>query len=229
MYGRGVRLLASALGVACFVAASSRTTAQPQPASVRGKVGIGVPITERRPASAYPTRSVPSARLAAPAEVRHVVVYLKDAPARARAPVRVEIVQRNETFLPRVVAVPVGSVVAFPNADPIYHNVFSLSRAKAFNLGRYPRGHSKEERFDKPGIVRVFCDIHSHMSATVMVFNHAWFAIPDDDGRFDLPDVPPGDREITAWHERLGETTLRVRVEAGRATVADFTLPVPPE
>jgi plastocyanin len=229
MHSRGVRLLAAALGVACFAAANTQSAAQPQPASVRGKVGIGVPITERRPATAYPTRTVPSARLATLAEVRHVVVYLKNAPARARPPVRVEIVQRNETFLPRVVAVPVGSVVAFPNADPIYHNVFSLSRAKAFNLGRYPRGHSKEERFDTPGVIRVFCDIHSHMSATVTVFNHPWFAIPDEDGRFDVPDVPPGDHQITAWHERLGETTQRVRVEAGRAAVADFTLPVPPE
>jgi plastocyanin len=192
-------------------------------------VEIGVPVNERRPAAAYPTRAVPLARLAPPSEVRHVVVYLKSAPARARAPVRVEIVQRNETFVPRVVAVPVGSVVAFPNADPIYHNVFSLSRAKAFNLGRYPRGQSKEERFDTPGIVRVFCDIHSHMSATVMVFNHPWFAIPDEDGRFDLSDVPPGDREITAWHERLGERTLRVQVESGRPATAAFTLPVPPQ
>jgi hypothetical protein len=65
------------------------------------------------------------------------------------------------------------------------------------------------------------------MSATVMVFNHPWFAIPDEDGRFELPAVPPGEYEITAWHERLGDTTKPIRVEGGRQATADFVLPVP--
>ena len=88
--------------------------------------------------------------------------------------------------MPRVVAVPVGSEVDFPNDDPFYHNVFSLSRPRTFNLGRYPKGQTRVVRFDKPGIVKVFCDIHSHMSAAVVVFNHPWFAIPDDEGRFEI-------------------------------------------
>lgn len=140
---------------------------------------------------------------------------------------RVAIRQQDESFTPRVVAVTVGSDVEFPNDDPIYHNVFSLARAKSFNLGRYPRGDTREVRFDKPGIVKVFCEIHSHMSATVMVFDHPWFAVPGEDGRFELPAIPPGDRQITAWHERLGDTTLRVRVESGQAVTTDFILPVP--
>jgi hypothetical protein len=123
--------------------------------------------------------------------------------------------------------VPVGSVVEFPNADPFYHNVFSLSRVRTFNLGRYPQGQTRPVRFDKPGLVKVFCEIHSHMSATVMIFDHPWFAVPTDDGRFDLPAVPAGNRQITAWHERLGDTTLNVRVESGRPAEADFVLPVP--
>jgi plastocyanin len=229
MHGRGVRQLALVLGVCACAAAGAVTGAQPASSVVRGVVGIGIPVLTRRPSAAYATRSVPAAPLAPASEVRHVVVYLKDAPPRTLPPVRVEIVQRNETFVPRVVAVPVGSVVAFPNADPIYHNVFSLSRPRPFNLGRYPRGRSRQERFDKPGIVRVFCDIHSHMSATVIVFNHPWYAIPDAEGRFEIPDVPAGDRELTAWHERLGDTTERIRVEGGRPMVADFTLPVPPQ
>jgi plastocyanin len=225
MPGRMVRLAAVVLGLAAS-AAERQTSAQPS-AVVRGRVEIGIPASSRRPSSAYTGRTVSAPPLAPGSEARHVVVFLKDAPARPQPPVRVEIVQRNETFIPRVVAVPVGSTVAFPNADPIYHNVFSLSRAKAFNLGRYPRGQSKDERFDKPGIVRVFRDIHSHMTATVIVFNHPWFAIPDEGGRFELPSVPVGDLQLTAWHERLGDTTQRIRVEAGRPTVADFTLPVP--
>ncbi len=140
---------------------------------------------------------------------------------------QVAIRQENEMFMPRVVAVTVGSEVEFPNDDPIYHNVFSLARAKNFNLGRYPRGDTRRVKFDKPGIVKVFCEIHSHMSATVMIFDHPWFAIPDENGRFELPAIPAGDQQITAWHARLGDTTVRVRVESGQATTADFTLPVP--
>jgi plastocyanin len=199
-----------------------------QAAAVRGRVEIGIPVTTARPTNAYPTRSVsPQAPLAPASERRNVVVYLQNAPSRRVPPSKVEIRQRNETFIPRVVAVTVGSEVEFPNDDPIYHNVFSLSRARTFNLGRYPRGQTRSVRFEQPGIVKVFCDIHSHMSATVMVFDHPWFAIPDEGGRFELPAVPPGNREITAWHERLGDTTVTVRVEPGRPAAADFVLPVP--
>ena len=201
--------------------------AQEPPAVVRGRVEIGIPINTRRPTAAYPTRTIPTPRLAPESERRHVVVYLRDAPPQDVAPMRVAIRQAHETFTPRVVAVTIGSEVEFPNDDPIYHNVFSLSRAKNFNLGRYPRGESRRVRFDRPGVVKVFCDIHSHMSATVMVFAHPWFTVPSDDGRFELPPMPPGERQITAWHERLGDTTLRLRVESGRPAAADFVLPVP--
>ena len=101
-----------------------------------------------------------------------MVVYLRGAVAGGITPMRVAIRQHDESFTPRVVAVTVGSEVEFPNDDPIYHNVFSLSRARNFNLGRYPRGDTRRVRFDKPGVVKVFCEIHSHMSATVMVFDH---------------------------------------------------------
>jgi plastocyanin len=219
-------VVAATAGAVLLIAGAAPGAQQGGP--VQGRVEIGIPIASRRPTSAaYPGRAVPAATLAPVSELRNVVVYLKDAPARQLAPVHVEIRQRDETFVPRVVVVPVGSTVDFPNDDPIYHNVFSLSSARNFNLGRYPRGKTKGVTFDKPGLVRVFCDIHSHMSATVLVFNHPWFAMPDEDGHFQLPAVPPGDREITAWHERLGDTTLRVRVENGRPAIADFVLPVP--
>jgi hypothetical protein len=142
-------------------------------------------------------------------------------------PARTEIRQINENFVPRVVAVPVGSTVDFPNDDPIYHNVFSLSRTKTFDLGRYPKGKSRGVLFDKPGVVKVFCQIHSHMSATVMIFDHPWFQIPDEKGTFDLSGVPPGDHQITAWHERLGDTTLQIHVDPGKPATIDFVLPVP--
>ena len=220
-----VPLLPVAACVTILLTASD--PAAQQPSAVRGRVEIGVPLTTRRPSSAYPTRAVLPQALAPTSELRNVVVYIKDAPPRHVPPTRVDIRQRDENFVPPVVAVPIGSEVGFPNDDPIYHNVFSLSRPRTFNLGRYPRGHTRGVQFDRPGIVKVFCDIHSHMSATVMVFNHPWFTVAGEDGRFELPAVPAGEREITAWHERLGDTTQRVIVEAGRVAEANFVLPVP--
>jgi len=194
--------------------------------SVRGRVSIGIPVTAKRATPTY-SRSVQTVALAPESEVRHVVVYVKDAPRTAVPPMRAEIRQRNENFVPHIIAVTVGSTVDFPNDDPIYHNVFSLSRTKTFDLGRFPQGKSRGEVFDKPGVVKVFCQIHSHMSATVMVFNHPWFAIPEEEGTFELPNVPLGMHQITAFHERLGDTTQQLQVEPGRAATVDFVLPVP--
>ena len=215
-----------AVAVIGLTALTGTRPAAQEPGAVRGHVSIGVPVTAKRPTSTY-SRSVPTVALAPESELRHVVIYLKDARATAPAPMRAEIRQRNENFVPRVVAVTVGSEVDFPNDDPIYHNVFSLSRVKTFDLGRYPRGRSRGQRFDKPGVVKVFCQIHSHMSATVMVFDHPWFAIPDEQGMFDLSAVSPGMHQITAWHERLGDTALQIRIESGRPATIDFVLPVP--
>ena len=82
--------------------------------------------------------------------------------------------QRNETFVPHVLAITVGTTVDFPNSDNTYHNVFSLRGPRQFDLGRYAAGRSKSVRFDRPGIVRVFCEIHSHMNAFILVFNHRY-------------------------------------------------------
>ncbi len=89
-------------------------------------------------------------------------------------------------------AITRGSTVDFPNGDPFFHNVFSLSRAANFNLGRFERGQSRSREFTKAGTVKVYCDIHSHMSATILVFDHPYFTIPELDGSFELPAVPVG-------------------------------------
>jgi hypothetical protein len=136
------------------------------------------------------------------------------------------IAQKDEQFTPHLVAVTAGSSVAFPNEDPFFHNVFSLSRGASFNLGRYPSGSSRSKVFNRPGIVKVFCEIHSHMSAVIRVFDNGWFTIPADDGTFTINDVPPGEHTLVAWHERIGERRDRVTIKPGDATQITFTLPV---
>jgi plastocyanin len=159
---------------------------------------------------------------------RRSVVYLETAPQDALenpAPGRAVLDQRNEAFVPYVVAVTVGSTVEFPNSDRIYHNVFSLSKTKRFDLGRYPRGQSRSVRFDQPGVVRVFCEIHSHMSAFVLVFAHRYFATTDAEGRYRIDGVPPGSYTLAAWNDGAVRARREVRLEdAGAAVEQDFTV-----
>ena len=107
----------------------------------------------------------------------------------------------KSSSIARVSAITAGTTVDFPNHDRTYHNVFSLSRAKRFDLGRYAAGASKSVRFDRPGIVRVFCDIHSHMNASILVFGHRFFAVTDDQGRYEIDRVPPGSYLLSTWFE----------------------------
>jgi hypothetical protein len=132
--------------------------------------------------------------------------------------------QRKETFVPPVLAVTVGSTVDFPNSDRVYHNVFSLSKPKRFDLGRYPRGQSRSVRFDQPGVVRVFCEIHSHMSAYVLVFAHRFFAAADAGGRYRLEAVPPGSYTLAVWNDGAVRTRRELRVEAGAVVELDLVL-----
>src|SRR5262245_54609332 len=114
----------------------------------------------------------------------------------------------------------------FPNADPFFHNVFSLSGAATFDLGRFPQGSSKSWVFNKPGLVRVYCHIHSHMSATILVLDHPYFAVPEMDGSFSLAGIPPGRYTVVGWHERVAERQSMVEIAAGRTTTVDLSLPV---
>ncbi|MCC7415870.1 MAG: carboxypeptidase regulatory-like domain-containing protein [Acidobacteria bacterium] len=132
--------------------------------------------------------------------------------------------QRNETFVPHVLAIPVGTVVQFPNSDRIYHNVFSLPKPARFDLGRYALGRSKPVRFDRPGVVRVFCDVHSHMSAFILVFGHPFCAVTDADGRYRIDGVPPGTCQVAAWHEGETSRPQPAEVPDGGAAEVDFTL-----
>ena len=209
------------------VRADAAAAAQRAPGAIRGRVDIRRTVTppERRPATA--ALGFPAARDVA--DTRRAVVYLETAPAAAlsaRDTGRARMDQRNETFFPHVLAVDVGSVVDFPNSDSTYHNVFSLSKAKRFDLGRYARGKSKAVRFERPGVVRVFCDIHSHMSAFVLVFSHPFYAMTDGDGRYRIEGIPPGTYTVAAWYEGEARETRTVSIPAqGGPADLDFVIP----
>jgi len=161
------------------------------------------------------------------AEPQMSVVYLEVAPRGAfeqTDTTRAIMDQRNETFVPHVLAITTGTTVDFPNSDHIYHNVFSLSKTRPFDLGRYAVGRSKSIRFDRPGIVRVFCDIHSHMSAFILVFSHPFFAVTDPAGRYRIDNVPPGTYTLVAWNEGVTSESRQVLVSDAGVTEADFSL-----
>jgi plastocyanin len=161
------------------------------------------------------------------AERQMSVVYLEAAPRGAfeqNEPGHAVMDQRNETFVPHVLAITTGTTVDFPNSDRIYHNVFSLSKTRPFDLGRYAVGHSKSIRFERPGIVRVFCDIHSHMSAFILVFGHPFFAVTDAAGRYRIDNVPPGTYTLVAWNEGVTSESRQVVVTDAGVTESDFSL-----
>jgi plastocyanin len=193
--------------------------------SIRGRVDVRhVPAAvERRPTiadlGAPERRDVPDLSIS--------VVYLESAPWGAfeqAEPGHATLDQRNETFVPHVLAITTGTTVDFPNSDRIYHNVFSLSKIARFDLGRYPTGNSKSIRFDRPGIVRVFCDIHSHMNAFILVFSHRYFALTDAEGRYRLDGVPPGAYNVIAWNEGLSSEPKPITVPAGGIAELDFAV-----
>jgi plastocyanin len=224
---RLVRAAVSAC-VAVLLAGSIVTdqAAARQSGGIRGRLDIR---KLARPVERRPDVSAPGA--AGPRDLpdlRRGVVYLETAPRAAfdeRDPGRAVMDQRNERFVPHVLAVMVGTIVDFPNSDLTYHNVFSLSRAKKFDLGRYAAGKSKAVVMDRPGVVRVFCDIHSHMSAFILVFNHPFFSVTDADGRFELPGLPAGSYNLVGWYE--GDARVSRQVAVPGSGWADVELVVP--
>ncbi len=135
-----------------------------------------------------------------------------------------EMKSYRKKFAPRVVAVSRNSEVEFPNADPIFHNVFSVSPANRFDLGLYRSGSSKSRRFEEPGLVRVYCNIHPQMVGFVLVVDSDFAAVTGPDGAFRFENVPPGDWEVKAWHEEAGETRTSVTVRARADTPVALSL-----
>jgi plastocyanin len=131
--------------------------------------------------------------------------------------------QKDLVFHPQVLPIFVGTTVDFPNKDNLFHNVFSYSSPKEFDLGRYPTGESKSIRFDKAGIVRVYCDIHSHMNATILVLENPYFAVPDEGGSFVIRNVPNGTYVAKLWYGRELVASQSVSIKSGESVTVNFT------
>lgn len=189
-------------------------------ATLQGRVDVRLelPGSSARPNPA----ALGASAVPAQPDRRTSVVYLEVAPRAAFEPLErppAVLDQREQAFLPYVLAITVGTSVSFPNNDSTFHNVFSLSKARRFDLGRYPRGQARSVRFDRPGIVRVFCDIHAHMSAYVLVFAHPYFALTDSEGRYRIEHVPAGEYSLAVWTDGRVRETRRVRVSENAALV----------
>lgn len=145
------------------------------------------------------------------ADFSGVVVWLErvGTPASPARPRSVKVVQKHKTFTPHIVAVPVGSTVEFPNADPIFHNAFSNFSGQPFDVGLYPPGTSQKVRFAREGAVRVFCNIHPAMSAVIVVVPTSYIAISGKTGDFTIDGVDRGQYRLRVYHERSSEETLQ--------------------
>jgi plastocyanin len=149
-----------------------------------------------------------------------VVIWLEPIGAKPALPAQehARMIQKNKTFTPHILAIPMGTTVDFPNFDPIFHNAFSNYDGKPFDLALYPPGTSRSVSFTRPGIVRVFCNIHAQMSAVIAVLDTPYFTVTKRDGSFEIASVPAGEYRLHVFHERATQATLDAA--ARRVTVS---------
>jgi plastocyanin len=181
------------LGLAALVAlAGPRASAAPDPGALAGLARVGGKATA------------------------DVVVWL-EAPSAPRPRERRFVVhQRNMQFVPRVLVAPVGATVDLPNNDRVFHNVFSFTNGKPFDLGLYPTGASKHITLDRPAVNRLYCNIHPHMAAYILAVDTPFYATSDRRGGFAMPDVPAGRYTYHAWRSGADAVTGVVTVGDGR-------------
>jgi plastocyanin len=176
-----------------------------------------------RKAKPIPTSSI--SRYSGRASIQHqshqntrdndqAIVYLTSPMKTKYAPpaLRPRMEQINESFDPWLLPILVGTTVDFPNSDPIFHNVFSYSNPKKFDLGRYSKGESKSVTFERPGMVKVFCEIHKGMRAYILVLENPYFTLTDESGHYILKNVPQGNYTLNVWQENLPEYSQEITV-----------------
>ena len=156
-----------------------------------------------------------------------IVISLEpvNASAPPPSPRHAVMLQKNKTFTPHVLPIETGTIVDFPNSDPIFHNAFSSYSGQIFDIGLYPPGTSRSVRFSRPGVVRVFCNIHSTMSAVILVLATPYFTKTAKDGSFRI-EAPPGSYDLNVFHERATEQTLQSLSQ--RILVTDQNVVIPP-
>ncbi len=152
------------------------------------------------------------------------VIFLDGRGPHGAPPARPEMSLDGRQFRPRVLVIPSGTTINFPNLDPFNHNVFSLSEGNAFDLGLYGRGEAHNRRFTRAGLVRIFCNIHPRMSAFIIVRDNAYFTQPGADGSFTIPNVPAGTYTLHIWHERAPQIDQAITVPAGGLTGLVLTM-----
>jgi plastocyanin len=209
------RVLASCALAAAMAAALAATPSRAQPpaqttpartplaAELVGRVERTTPGGQKEPATG-------------------AVVWIPGVPAARTAPPAMTSAQKR--FTPHVLAVAQGTVVSFPNQDRVFHNVFSRSAGSEFDLGLYRNGDSRSVRFSKPGLVRVYCNIHPDMAGYVRVLEDGVFTTTDDQGAFRLPGIAPGRRTAQVWDERGGEKQFPVDLEPGKSRTLNVVL-----
>ena len=159
----------------------------------------------------------------APGVAVSTIVYAEPLDGGRVQPGQFKMAQHNKTFVPHVLAIPVGSTVSFPNDDLIFHNVFTLTRPGPFDLGLYKEGASKDQKFTTPSTYRVFCNIHPQMSAFILVVPTSYITETDSMGNYRL-DLPAGRYRITAWSERTDPKTEEITIGSSAQTVPDLSL-----
>ncbi len=181
----------------------------PPPAPAAPAESEAAPV-RRRPALASVDGTISGGGPAGPGGTV-ITLHRTDGPTPRPPPLKERVIlQRDKMFSPHVVAIPVGTTVTFRNAEDqkrIYHDVFSLSPAGAFDTGLYDAPNEKTHQFNEPGVIQLLCNIHAKMSGYIDVVDTPWFAQADAGGAFHIAGVPPGDYEVEAWHEFAAHPT----------------------
>ncbi len=215
-----------------FAASPLRSQSRPNDLSgvIRGKVTISRPddvtdaITRGRMLIRYGAGSEQMEKPLEPYSLSEkAVVYIEEVPGTYTPPYLHPVLDQHDmVFRPLVLPVLAGTTVDFPNSDPLFHNVFSLSTPKEFDLGKYPKGQRRSVKFDLEGVVSVYCEIHSYMFATILVLQNPYFAVPDNSGNYEISGIPPGTYQLSFWYGRKKVESRTVSVVANQTTTTEF-------
>ena len=198
------------------------TAAQGRAGVIEGQITLKTEGTTRTGERYVDDAGVPQDIPRVPVVVRVESPAAAGGAAKASGPL--EIAQRGRAFSQLLLVVPIGASVEFPNGDPLFHNVFSYSKPKRFDLGRYKRGESKAVVFDKPGYVKVMCDVHKWMRTAIVVVDNPFYAVVSDDGRFRIDGVPPGHHRVVVEHFDRRAVVVEVDVTPGGTARVDASL-----